>query len=73
MRLRDEAESAATALEDDIEEKQKKLLGDAGPSYVSIARGASSFHRSFKEEDSYRINGEEDKEEIEREKSTLKK
>ena len=72
MRLRDEAESAATALEDDIEQK-KKQLGDAGPSYVSIARGASSFHRSFKEEDSYRINGEEDKEEIEREKSTLKK
>jgi len=54
--IKDDAKSAATALEDDIEFK-KRGLDQVGPSsYMTLSRGPSSFHRSVREEDSFGVH-----------------
>ena len=54
--IKDDAKSAATALEEDIEFK-KRGLDHVGPSsYMTLSRGPSSFHRSEREEDSFGVH-----------------
>ena len=62
-KVKEDAQSAATALEDDIEFK-KRGQDQVGPSsYLTLSRGPSSFHRSVREEDSFGVHDLSPKEE----------
>jgi hypothetical protein len=53
---KDDAKSAATALEEDLEVKERDPTLMGPPSYVTLTRGPSSFHRSVRDEDSFGVH-----------------
>jgi hypothetical protein len=53
---KDDAKSAATALEDDLEFKQRDPTLIGPPSFVTLTRGPSSLHKSLREEDSFGVH-----------------